>query len=510
MPDRARQVQCDVTPVRGGPAPPVALATMRLVIARCSVDYVGRLTAHLPSAPRLILVKADGTVSIHADDRAYKPLNWMSPPCTLKEEADGAGIWTVINKAGEKLIITIEEILHDSSHELGVDPGLIKDGVEAHLQELLAEHRDARRGLDAGPARVPDRDRPGRHPVPGRGRRDGRRRDQAARRDRRRRAADPLSGAAQPRSASGAGEGRVRGAGDQAAGAGAGDRPRDRLRAPSTTTCCGASRTPTCGCSEAARGTLWPGRAPTRQGARMTGPRHAEHDRTTCLGALREVVDDCVGTGSRIGYFAALYRQVTLAGSADGRFDDGERLSRFDAAFAGRYLAALSAWRGWPGPRPDGGRPVLVQHLSLGVGTRTSTWTCPSASARLCPGEAIAGARARLRPHQRHPHHGPGRPPGAAGRALAAAGGARRRPRPPGRGDRRLQRAEGAVGGVGRRRPPGAAAGDARDATEKHARPLRLRRRPVLAPRFPVPAALELLRSTERTGVAATIRLLDG
>lgn len=107
------------------------------------MDYAGRLTAHLPSAPRLILVKADGSVSVHADDRAYKPLNWMSPPCTLKENYDGdageAGVWTVINKAGEKLIITMEEILHDSSHELGVDPGLIKDGVEAHLQELLAD-----------------------------------------------------------------------------------------------------------------------------------------------------------------------------------------------------------------------------------------------------------------------------------------------------------------------------------------------------------------------------------
>ncbi|MEU0938444.1 MULTISPECIES: endonuclease NucS [unclassified Embleya] len=113
---------------------------MRLVIARCSVDYVGRLTAHLPSAPRLILVKSDGSVSIHADDRAYKPLNWMSPPCTLKE---GDGVWTVINKAGEKLIITIEEVLHDTSHELGIDPGLVKDGVEAHLQELLADRLDA-------------------------------------------------------------------------------------------------------------------------------------------------------------------------------------------------------------------------------------------------------------------------------------------------------------------------------------------------------------------------------
>lgn len=113
---------------------------MRLVIARCSVDYAGRLSAHLPSATRLLLVKADGSVSVHADDRAYKPLNWMSPPCTLKEGEDG--VWTVTNKAGEQLIITIEDVLHDFTHELGVDPGLIKDGVEAHLQELLADRME--------------------------------------------------------------------------------------------------------------------------------------------------------------------------------------------------------------------------------------------------------------------------------------------------------------------------------------------------------------------------------
>lgn len=113
---------------------------MRLVIAKCSVDYVGRLTAHLPSAQRLILVKADGSVSIHADDRAYKPLNWMSPPCVLQE---APGVWTVTNKTGEQLVLTIEDVLHDSSHELGVDPGLVKDGVEAHLQVLLAEHPEA-------------------------------------------------------------------------------------------------------------------------------------------------------------------------------------------------------------------------------------------------------------------------------------------------------------------------------------------------------------------------------
>jgi endonuclease len=99
------------------------------------VDYIGRLTAHLPLATRLLMVKADGSVSIHADDRAYKPLNWMSPPCRL---AEAEGEWRVVNKAGEELRITIEEVLHDSSHELGIDPGLVKDGVEAHLQELLA------------------------------------------------------------------------------------------------------------------------------------------------------------------------------------------------------------------------------------------------------------------------------------------------------------------------------------------------------------------------------------
>ncbi len=113
---------------------------MRIVIARCSVDYAGRLDAHLPMAPRLILVKADGSVSIHADDRAYKPLNWMSPPCTRTETETG---WVVENTKGDRLVVTIEEVLHDSTHELGVDPGLRKDGVEAHLQALLAERCDA-------------------------------------------------------------------------------------------------------------------------------------------------------------------------------------------------------------------------------------------------------------------------------------------------------------------------------------------------------------------------------
>ena len=108
---------------------------MRLVIARCSVDYDGRLSAHLPMAERLIMVKADGCVAIHADGGAYKPLNWMNAPNRLVE---GDGQWTVTNPKGEKLIITIESVLSDTAHDLGVDPGLQKDGVEAHLQELLA------------------------------------------------------------------------------------------------------------------------------------------------------------------------------------------------------------------------------------------------------------------------------------------------------------------------------------------------------------------------------------
>ena len=110
---------------------------VRLVIARCQVDYAGRLTAHLPMATRLLVVKADGSVLVHSDGGSYKPLNWMPPPCWLIEEP---GMWIVENKAGEKLVITLDEVMHESHHELGVDPGLVKDGVEAHLQELLAEH----------------------------------------------------------------------------------------------------------------------------------------------------------------------------------------------------------------------------------------------------------------------------------------------------------------------------------------------------------------------------------
>jgi RecB family endonuclease NucS len=108
---------------------------MRLLIARCTVDYDGRLTAHLPEAVRLIMVKSDGCVAIHADGGAYKPLNWMNAPNTVNERDD---YWVISNPAGETLTIQLHEVLSDSHHEMGTDPGLEKDGVEAHLQELLA------------------------------------------------------------------------------------------------------------------------------------------------------------------------------------------------------------------------------------------------------------------------------------------------------------------------------------------------------------------------------------
>ena len=109
---------------------------MRLVVARCSVDYSGRLNAHLPSAIRLLMVKADGCVAIHADGGAYKPLNWMNSPNHFAESDDE---WVVTNRKGETLTIHLEEVLADLTHELGQDPGLSKDGVEKELQRLLAE-----------------------------------------------------------------------------------------------------------------------------------------------------------------------------------------------------------------------------------------------------------------------------------------------------------------------------------------------------------------------------------
>ena len=120
---------------------------MRLVVASCAARYSGRLNAHLPLATRLLVVKADGSVLLHSDGGSYKPLNWMSPPCTIavsepSDEARAAGVtqvWTVQHqKSDDRLEIDLYEVQHDSAHELGVDPGLVKDGVEAHLQELLA------------------------------------------------------------------------------------------------------------------------------------------------------------------------------------------------------------------------------------------------------------------------------------------------------------------------------------------------------------------------------------
>ena len=108
---------------------------MRLVIARCSVDYSGRLTAHLPEATRLIMIKADGTLAIHSDGNASKPLNWMVAPNSIETHPDR---WVVRNTKGETLTIWIDAVLEDVTHDLGDDPGLQKDGVEAHLQELLA------------------------------------------------------------------------------------------------------------------------------------------------------------------------------------------------------------------------------------------------------------------------------------------------------------------------------------------------------------------------------------
>ena len=115
---------------------------MRLVVATCQVDYAGRLSAHLPMATRVLMFKADGSVLIHTDGGSYKPLNWMSPPCAVREGVadDGRIEWTVTSRSDDTLRILVDDIHHDSSHELGVDPGLQKDGVEKHLQELLADH----------------------------------------------------------------------------------------------------------------------------------------------------------------------------------------------------------------------------------------------------------------------------------------------------------------------------------------------------------------------------------
>ena len=194
---------------------------MRLVVARCEVTYEGRLAAFLPMATRLIMVKADGCVAIHADG-AYKPLNWMNAPNRLVEEE---GRWVVEGSGGEQLTIVIEEVVSDSDHELGVDPGLEKDGVEAHLQLLAAQPGAIIPDLtlvrreyptDIGPVDLLCRD-----PDGGAVAIEVKRRA----RDRRRGAARPLRGAPEPRPPTASRAGRARRPGGQAAGAGAGRRP---------------------------------------------------------------------------------------------------------------------------------------------------------------------------------------------------------------------------------------------------------------------------------------------
>jgi len=121
---------------------------VKIVIAKCSVDYAGRLSAHLPLATRVLMLKQDGSLLVHSDGGSYKPLNWMSPPCSietlepdeLQVEAGVTEVWRVLHaKTADMLVVSIHEVFSEIEHELGEDPGLIKDGVEAHLQKLLAE-----------------------------------------------------------------------------------------------------------------------------------------------------------------------------------------------------------------------------------------------------------------------------------------------------------------------------------------------------------------------------------
>jgi hypothetical protein len=253
----------------------------------------------------------------------------------------------------------------------------------------------------------------------------------------------------------------------------------------------------------------------------MSAPRRAETIEDV-LRLLREVVDESIATGSRVGYFAALYRQITVAVARaieDDVFDDGERMSRLDAGFANRYLAALHAWRTDQQPSrswrasfraADEQRPVLVQHLVLGVNAHINL-DLPLAAARLCPGDAIGGLKRDFDL--------------VNGILTASLGGlqvvlAELSPLL-GALDIVLGRLDEEIVGfniITARTEAWEAAellarqpAEAQAATEKlldrYANGLA---RGVLAPPFPLPAALDLLRATERTGVAATIRRLDG
>ena len=218
---------------------------MRLLVARCEVVYTGRLTAFLPESTRLLMLKADGSVLVHADAGGYKPLNWMTPPTVIEEEPGGSSSASAPGRSEDRLEIRLVEVLSDVEHDMGEAAALEKDGVEAHLQvELAGAAGGARRRPAARAARVADRGRARRPDVPRRRRRLGRGRDQAGRDDRGRRAADALPRLHPPRPGEGGLRGRPRGAVREAAG-----RARSRSRAASaasrsTSTSCAACASP--------------------------------------------------------------------------------------------------------------------------------------------------------------------------------------------------------------------------------------------------------------------------
>ena len=214
-------------------------ARVRVIVARCSVTYEGRLGARLPEATRLLVLKADGSIAVHSDSKAYKPLNWMSPPCTIRERD---GVIVAESPKGETLRVELLEVLDDHSFDLGDDPGPREGRRRGRAPAAdRGAGRGAARGLHAGPARVPDRHRSGRPALPRRRRPRGRGRDQAGRGDRGRRAADPLPGAPRPRHPARADPRHVRRHPHQAAGPRVRDEPRHRLRRGRRSTTCAST-----------------------------------------------------------------------------------------------------------------------------------------------------------------------------------------------------------------------------------------------------------------------------
>jgi RecB family endonuclease NucS len=116
---------------------------MRLVVARCEVSYTGRLSAHLPVSTRLLMLKSDGSVLVHADAGGYKPLNWMTPPTVVEEDGERIVVRKRAGKTEDRLEIRLHEVLSDVSHDMGEAAALEKDGVERHLQEELAAQPEA-------------------------------------------------------------------------------------------------------------------------------------------------------------------------------------------------------------------------------------------------------------------------------------------------------------------------------------------------------------------------------